>query len=1030
MTRQLRRSQANRETLKLEARNVQDVRGQGHLDSRHQPFDLADATSGGATGDSTFLHSIDQSSAQSRANICCGQGIGLLSIYRRRRALQQLLLLSFVLTPVISLAQSTQTLPTQNEESLFRALMAVKSEDESRILLRSYKELITDTMWARFKEALTDLYKSGDSSRSLFLYRIEKQMAEELNDKPRLARILDKLGKGYLWIEDYGKAKEYSQQSIELANELKDKPLSVSVLLTLGTISTWQGNYREALEYLQKSLALSTELNDTESLADALANIGHIYSVIGNYAEAFRSYERAMDLVKVLNGRKRMQDLLTGLGIVYAEQGDYEKMAGYLNQSLQIAKELRDQTGIATILVDLGIANREQGHVDKALQNLLESLSIAEQIKSPGLIMDAQTALGSVYRLQGKYELGLEYLNKSRKAAEQIGDKPHIAVALWQIGELYNSNGDYSRAVEVLDRAITFANQIDSAEISYLALTAKGKAHEALKQSDLAQRSFLTAVSTIEQLRSQVSGGEQAFQRFFQNRVAPYHAMVGSLIGEGKPTEALAFAERAKARVLLDVIQNGRISIDASMSDKEQAEERRLYGELVSINARLRAERMAQPPDASRTTELENKLQNARNAYEAFQTAVYAAHPELKIKRGVFPAFTTEQASALLSDTGTTILEYVVTDEQTFLFVLSRDSTSQFKVGLKVYAIKIKRSDLSNLVDKHRSLLSTNHPGFRQIGRELYDLLIKPAEPYLKGKTAMCIVPDGPLWNLPFQALQTERDQYILEQYAIYYAPSLQVLREMRKRSDRLQSLPLSKSEQNGASSLPKAQIPQFYGIGNPAFGGEALARAQTLRNAPFVALPETENEVQTLAAGVYGLQSSSVRIGAAAREDAVKAEMSKYRVLHFATHGVLDDRNPLYSYIVLAVGGDSNEDGLLEAWELMKMDLKAEMVVLSACDTARGRVGDGEGMIGMTWALFVAGVPTTIASQWQVPSESTTKLMLGFHKNVVDGGSSDRKISKAEAWRQAVMGMMNDPRYRMKPYYWAGFVVVGDGGR
>jgi CHAT domain-containing protein len=351
-------------------------------------------------------------------------------------------------------------------------------------------------------------------------------------------------------------------------------------------------------------------------------------------------------------------------------------------------------------------------------------------------------------------------------------------------------------------------------------------------------------------------------------------------------------------------------------------------------------------------------------------------------------------------------------------------------VGIRVYAIGIKGSDLSNLVEKHRSLLSTNHPGFRQVGRELYDLLIKPAEPYLKGKTAMCIVPDGPLWNLPFQALQTERDQYILEQYAIYYAPSLQVLREMRKRSDRLQSLPLSKSEQNGDSSLSKAQTSQLYAVGNPAFGGEALARAQTLRNSPFVPLPETEREAQSLAAEVYGPQASIVRIGSAAREDAVKAESGKYRVIHFATHGVLDDRNPLYSYIVLASASDSNEDGLLEAWELIKMDLKAEMVVLSACDTARGRVGDGEGMIGMTWALFVAGVPTMIASQWQVPSESTTKLMLGFHKNLVSGGSGVKKFSKAEAWRQAVLVMMNDPRYRMKPYYWAGFVVIGNGGR
>jgi CHAT domain-containing protein len=153
---------------------------------------------------------------------------------------------------------------------------------------------------------------------------------------------------------------------------------------------------------------------------------------------------------------------------------------------------------------------------------------------------------------------------------------------------------------------------------------------------------------------------------------------------------------------------------------------------------------------------------------------------------------------------------------------------------------------------------------------------------------------------------------------------------------------------------------------------------------------------------------------------------MGNYRVLHFASHSVFDDRNPLYSYIVLASGGDSKEDGLLEAWELMEMDLKAELAVLSACDTARGRVGYGEGIIGMTWSLFVAGVPTMVASQWQVPSERTTDLMLAFHRNLFGG----KMISKAEAWRRAALGMINDPRYRMKPYYWAGFVLVGDAGK
>jgi CHAT domain-containing protein len=123
----------------------------------------------------------------------------------------------------------------------------------------------------------------------------------------------------------------------------------------------------------------------------------------------------------------------------------------------------------------------------------------------------------------------------------------------------------------------------------------------------------------------------------------------------------------------------------------------------------------------------------------------------------------------------------------------------------------------------------------------------------------------------------------------------------------------------------------------------------------------------------------------------------------------------------------DLKEDGLLEAWELMQIDLRAELAVLSACDTGRGRAAFGEGLIGMTWSLFVAGVPTTVASQWQVPSESTTRLMLMFHK-LFNAGRPHGKISRAEAWRRAALALISDPSYRMKPYYWAGFVVVGEG--
>ena len=169
-----------------------------------------------------------------------------------------------------------------------------------------------------------------------------------------------------------------------------------------------------------------------------------------------------------------------------------------------------------------------------------------------------------------------------------------------------------------------------------------------------------------------------------------------------------------------------------------------------------------------------------------------------------------------------------------------------------------------------------------------------------------------------------------------------------------------------------------------------------------------------------------------------MKTEISNYRVLHFATHGILDRANPIYSHLVLSQGEGTDEDGLLEAWEIMKMELNADLAVLSACETARGRVGDGEGVIGLSWAFFVAGCPTTVVSQWQVDSASTTELMIQFHKNLLSGAASvpnaDQNSTlgrpsarKAEALRQAMLTLLRDNRFR-SPYYWAGFALVGDG--
>src|SRR5262249_43818888 len=427
-------------------------------------------------------------------------------------------------------------------------------------------------------------------------------------------------------------------------------------------------------------------------------------------------------------------------------------------------------------------------------------------------------------------------------------------------------------------------------------------------------------------------------------------------------------------------------------------------------------ENLRTQPDTARLDDLKAQLRKTRLEYEGFQTGLYAAHPELKSERGEVDMLTLERAVSLLPDAHGALLEYVVTDDQTLLFVLTR-SSSGTATELKVYPLQIKREELDERAAQFRQILATGSPGFRQPARELYDLLLKPAAAQLQGRTSLVIVPDGALWELPFQALQPDPSRYLIEDCAIAYAPSLTALREMIKLRD---------GRKDSAGS------PMLLAFGNPALGKQTIARVKSvLMDEKLDPLPEAERQVNAMRQ-IYGAAKSKVYTGAEAREDRAKAEAGAYRILHLATHGILNDSSPMYSHLLLAQSeGNINktgEDGLLEAWEIMKLDLKADLTVLSACETARGRVGGGEGMIGLAWALFVAGCPTSVVSQWKVDSTSTTELMLEFHRQLksqmtAPGGG----LGAARALREAALKLQRTAAYR-HPFYWAGFVAAGKG--
>jgi len=780
-----------------------------------------------------------------------------------------------------------------------------------------------------------------------------------------------------------------------------------------------QGRYEQALVIFALAKDIAERLNDREGVVQVMGRIGNVHTEQGNYTQALEHYQKSLKLSLEAGSKEGVAKVMSSIGNIHFYQGNYAQSLEYYEKSLRLNEELGNKVGIANALANMGTANGSRGNYARAMKYYQKSLKLHQELNNKLGLANVLGNIGNIYSSQASYGLAIEYFQKSLKLCEELGHRHGIAILITSIAQAHVSQANFSRALPYAARAAAIAKEIGALEWFWQARATEGEAYRLLNKPDKARQAFDEAINTIERLRDQVAGGGQDRQRFFENKVSPYYSMVALLISQNNPAQALTYAERAKARVLLDVLRSGRVNVTKAMTRQEQQRERELDSEIASINSRITIERQRLQPDIALLSDLDSRLHKTRLEYEAFQTSLYVAHPELKAQRGQAEPVTLERASGLLPDSRTALAEFVIGREQTYLFVLTKDGRAgtgnKAKPELRVYPIAIKANELSKRIERFRSLLADEKLDFRGPARQLYDLLLKPAEKQLKNKSTICIVPDGVLWELPFQVLQPRAGAYLLQDHAVFYAPSLSVMMEMVRLAGQRDSSPTEQWS--------------LLAFGNPALSRETIARATSIhRGENLLPLPSAEKEVQTLAQ-LYGQARSKVFIRAEACEETAKREAWNYQVLHFATHGMLDDNSPIYSRVLLSqVNNDPGEDGLLEAREIMQLDLKANVAVLSACQTGRGRVGAGEGVIGMAWAFFIAGCPTTVVSQWKVETLSTAALMIEFHRHLTSKGfAKSTRVSKAEALRRAALSLLKDKRYS-HPFYWAGFIVVGDG--
>ncbi len=709
-----------------------------------------------------------------------------------------------------------------------------------------------------------------------------------------------------------------------------------------GIVYLEESDFAHALESFYRALALSEKVKYRDGIIPALNSIGEVYRTEGQPKRALEFYERARAAVGD-DQAWNMAFVFNNIGMSYSALGEFERAVESIKRARAVAEKAKFRPRVESSLGTLGDLEFKRGNLDAARDDFAQSLQLARELHDIG--GEARALLGSARVARARGEVAA-----ARLQAQQ-------AVAL-------------SRKVAQLDQLVP-------------ALTFAG---ECAADDKEARRSFEEAIAAVEKMRGQVAGGDVARETFFAQQIEPYHRLVSLLVRQGEPEKALAIAERASARVLLDMARAGRVEWAALLSTDERKRQQQFDLQLAGARRELRN---AGGEKASKAVE------KAERAEEDFEAALEEAHPELRRTTPSASFDSLGSLAPLLQEGRSTLLRYVVTEEEAYLFLI-RLGPEKTKPELKVISLGKGRAEIGRLTSAYRARLALRSLAWEKDAGALYDLLLRPVETELRQASSIMIVPDGSLWELPFQTLESGADHPLLVEHAVSYAPSLSLL---------------ARAQQNGQEPTPEHALLAFA---NPALGDSAMARERG-----WQPLPQMDSQARELEK-IYPSPSGKVLVGNEAREKVFKHEAANAAILHLATHGVLNDRAPLYSYLLFSqVNLAPEEDGRLEARELMHIKLRARLAILCGCETARGEVTAGEGVVGLSWAFMAAGCPATIVSQWKVDSASSTQLMVELHRGLHEG------VEKAEALRQASLALRKNERYQ-HPFYWAPFVLIG----
>jgi CHAT domain-containing protein/Tfp pilus assembly protein PilF len=885
----------------------------------------------------------------------------------------------------------------------------------------------------------------GDLPTAESYFRRALALFEELAaGSLQVARALNNLGLVAWNRDELAEAEGYYKRAVAIQEQLAPEGPDIGASLNnLGNVAFSRGALDLAETQHRRVLAIQTRIApDSLPVAASLNNLGAVMFHRGDLASAESLYRQALEIrERLVPNSQVVSTTLTNLGNVAFTRGDLISADVYHKRALQILEKLAPESlAVATSLSNLSVLARNADQLSLANQYAERALDIQQKLAPDSLSVAATLSnMGEVALNRGDLTTAAGYFTRVLELREKLAPGSLVvAESLKQSGTLAHRQGDVAAARTYFEGAIAVRAKL-----------APGSLAEAESRHDLgvlyrsasdvkaAADHFAHAIDALEAQVGKLGGPQEIQAGFAAQSTQYYRDYIDTLVEENQHARAFSTLERSRARTLLAMMAERDLIFTADIPADVEQERKRIAWDYDQTQEKLA--RLNPLKDQAQIDTSLNQLRELRNRQTHVVERIRQTSPRLASLQ--YPQPLDVKASRAALDAGTALLSYSIGKDKSYLFVLTP--------GAEVYVhpLPVGERHLRDEIERFRSLIqraalgATDKAGILERGRHLYDLLVHPAAATIATARRVLIVADGPLHVLPFAALvrgldtissKEQRDwQYLIEWKPLHTVVSATVYAEIRKARPR-----------RGAAAGP-----MLIAFGNPTYptigeaGDAALdkqdaeVRAMLTRGFRLTPLPATTTEVTAIARLYRG--NAEAYLGDEATEERAKSVAASARYLHFASHGVLDERFPLNSGLALTIPREVKEgqdNGILQAWEVFeRLRIDADLVVLSACETGLGKEMGGEGLVGLTRAFQYAGARSVLASLWSVADETTAVLMERFYGYLKAGKSKDAALRDAQLDLIRGAVALRDrtsrkaPVDRSHPFYWAAFRLTGD---